>query len=91
MRQLAILSAVAACIGIMSTSASAQDVDIYVGPPYAYGPYYGQESAYYFPGYGYGYYAGSEYGYRNHGLRGDGRFSHYRYWARRAFQNGLSQ
>ena len=92
MRQFTILSAVAACIGIMSTCASAQSVGIYVGPPYAYGPYYGEDYyTYYFPQYGYGYYSGHEYSYGNYySERRDSRFSGYRYWAQRAFKNGIN-
>jgi hypothetical protein len=50
MRQLILLGAVAACIGIASTNASAQEVGIYVGPSYGYGyeqdRYYGSTYRY---------------------------------------------
>ena len=51
MRQFATFCAVAACIGIASTSALAQEVGIYVGPPDTYVTYY--EPDYYGPGYSY--------------------------------------
>jgi len=60
MRQFAILGVVAACIGIASTNASAQEVGIYVGPSYGYGPcyeqdrYYGSPYRYYGSAYRYG-------------------------------------
>jgi hypothetical protein len=64
MRQLATLCAVAACIGIASPSAYAQDVGvgIYIGPPYTVGPSY-EPDYYYGPQYTYGpqYYEGTRF------------------------------
>jgi hypothetical protein len=59
MRQFTVLAAFAGCISIVSTSASAQEVGIYVGPSYGYGPayerdyYYGSDYRYRPPVYGY--------------------------------------
>jgi hypothetical protein len=90
MRRFIILGVVAASLGIASTSASAQGVGIYVGPPYGYDPYY--ERDYY---YGYGprvdYYGPRVYGYTRRdddaGLEvelgrpiGPGGCGTYRYW-----------
>jgi hypothetical protein len=46
MRKFPILCAVAVCIGIASTNASAQEIGVYVGPSYGYGPYYEQDYYY---------------------------------------------
>lgn len=71
MRRLMIMTAVAACAGsaIWSGAASAQGVELYVGPPAAYG-YYNNDD-YYHLGYSYG---PRVYGYYNDGPSGRGYY-----------------